>query len=251
MDLSKLPKLSQTPRPADQVEPSAGSASQSQPPPVELYCRCGAAITPGTKFCSNCGASYQEAVGGGAVGSRDRARDHEPALGGAMWIEAFISIAVGLFLIMIAPTGIKYLSATLSGKPFTPYLHPTEANTFVDFLRYQDPSTGAITDYHYRDMFDKYWSDMSVTAFALALILEGVVLAVVRNRWMVLVSALIIAGVTILNLWYVIASMTRVSPITRQAYGFPPLSAIAVIFGVVMTGYQFMMFRELNARTRR
>jgi hypothetical protein len=168
-----------------------------------------------------------------------------------MWIEAFISIAVGLFLIMIAPTGIKYLSATLSGKPFTPYLDPVEANKYVDFLRFQNNATGAITDFHYRDMFDKYWSDMSVTAFALALILEGVVLALVRNRWLVLISALIIAGVTAFNLWYVIASMTRVSPITLQTYGFPPLSAIAVIFGVVMTGYQFMMFRELNARARR
>ena len=67
---------------------------------------------------------------------------------------------------------------------------------------------------------------MAITAFALALILEGIVLAVVRNRWMVLVSTLLIAGVTLLNLWYVIASMTRVSPITRQTYGFPPLSAL-------------------------
>ncbi len=168
-----------------------------------------------------------------------------------MWIEAFFSIAVGLFLMMVASDGIKYLSATISGKPYTPYLHPSEPGQYVDYLRFQDTATGAITDYRYRDMFDKYWSDMAVTSFALALILEGIVLAVVRNRWAVLVSALLIGSVTILNLWYVIASFTRISPITRQPYGFPPLSALAFIFGVVMFGYQWMMFRELSASKRR
>ena len=247
MDLSKLPKMSQTPRPAEDSNESTTPASGGEASKVELFCRCGAPITPGTHFCSNCGASYDQAVGGGAAPRA--ANGGGPAAG--MWIEAFFSIAVGLFLLMIAPTGIKYLSATLTGKPFTPYLHPSEPNVYVDYLRFQDMTTGAITDFHYRDMFDKYWGDMAITAFALALILEGVVLAVVRNRWVVLVSTLLIAGVTLLNLWYVIASMTRVSPITRQTYGFPPLSALAAIFGVVMVGYQWLMFRELSASRRR
>jgi uncharacterized protein YjeT (DUF2065 family) len=249
MDLSKLPKLSQTPPPADNAAgPDATPSPAATAPKVELYCRCGAPITPGSNFCSHCGANYYEAVGGRGD---SRPRNDGAGPGSGMWIEAFFSIAVGLFLIMIASDGVKYIAATLSGKPYTPYLHPSEPGVYVDYLRYQDPATGAITDYHYRDMFNKYWSDMSVTAFALALILEGIVLAFVRNRWAVLASTLAIAAVTVLNLWYVIASFTRIDPITRQTYGFPPLSALAFIFGVVMVGYQWMLFNELSAARRR
>jgi hypothetical protein len=163
-----------------------------------------------------------------------------------MWVEAFLSIAVGLFLMMMAPMGIQYLKARVTGQAFTPYLHPTEPNVYVDFVRYQNTATGVTTDYKYRDTFNAYWSDMSVTLFALALILEGIVLALVRNRWLVLLAAMIIVAATCLNLWYVVASYTRTSPITGQAYGLPPMSALAVIFGVVMAGYQFMMFAELR-----
>lgn len=246
MDLSKLPKLSQTPPPPDNAAPGAdASAGAPATPKVELYCRCGAPITPGTNFCSHCGANYYEAVGSrGSSGASDLG-------GGGMWIEAFLSIAVGLFLLLMAPTGIKYLSATLTGKPFTPYLHPTDPGVYVDYQRYQDPTTGAITDYKYTDLFNAYWSDMSVTTFALALILEGIVLALVRNRWAVLACALLVVAVTLFNLWYLCASYTRVSPITKTTYGFPPITAIAVIFGVVMAGYQFRMYTELSAASRR
>jgi hypothetical protein len=255
MDLSKLPKLSQTPPPPDNAAGPDPSMSPADAPAlpvqqkVELYCRCGAPITPGTNFCSHCGANYYEAVGGG--GAARSARDTAQGAGSGMWIEAFFSIAVGLFLIMMAPTGIKYLSATITGRPFTPYLHPSEPNVYVDFVRFQDTTTGVTTDYKYRDLFNEYWSDMAITAFALALILEGIVLAVVRKRWAVLITALIIVGATVFNLWYVAASFTRVSPITRQPYGFPPLSALAVIFGVVMAGYQLVIFKEMGQSQRR
>jgi hypothetical protein len=253
MDLSKLPKLSQTPPPPDNavgpVAPQPGVAAGSPGTKVELFCRCGAPITPGTNFCSHCGANYYEAVGGRGGGGAGRS--DMPGATGGLWIEAFLSIAIGLFLVMIAPGGVKYLSATFSGRAYTPYDDPNEVGKKVDFLRYQDMTTQVVTDYKYPDLFDAYWSDMAVTAFALALILEGVVIAVVRNRWAVLVAAIILSGVTILNLWYVLASYSRVSPITKQTYGFPPLSAIAVIFGVVMVGYQLMMFRELSATERR
>ena len=166
MDLSKLPKLSQTPAPPDNaagpdpaMSSNAAPGANSTAPKVELYCRCGAPITPGTNFCSHCGANYYEAVGGRG---NSRPRDADAGPSGGMWIEAFFSIAVGLFLIMIASDGIKYLAASISGKPFAPYLHPSEPGQCVDYLRFQDTTTGAITDYRYRDMFDKYWSDMAV-----------------------------------------------------------------------------------------
>src|SRR5688572_21070588 len=100
MDLSKLPKLSQTPPPppADNAAPvgvgdagAVGQAGAGAGPKVELFCRCGAPITPGTNFCSNCGANYHEATGG-------RSRGAAGLDGGGMWVEALISLAFGLFL---------------------------------------------------------------------------------------------------------------------------------------------------------
>ena len=250
MDLSKLPKLSQTPAPPDTAAPAStgeapAAAAGGPGGKLELFCRCGAPITPGTNFCSHCGANYYEAVGGGARGGRRG----EIAPGG-MWVEAFLSIAIGLFLLLLAPGGIKNLSATWSGRPYTPYVDPDDANKRVDFLRYTNMSTGVVTDYHYRDMFDAFWSDTVVTAFALSLILEGIVLAFVKNRWIILGSALVITAVTLLNLWYVVASYTRISPISGTTYGLAPYSVLAVIFGVVMAGYQFRMFAEMRGSRR-
>jgi len=246
MDLSKLPKLSQTPPPADNSAPLPETPAAAGGAKVELFCRCGAPITPGTNFCSHCGANYYEAVGG-----RGGNRASSDFIGGGMWIEAFLSVAIGLVLMLMASNGIKYIGASVMGQPFTPYNHPTDPNQKVDYLRYQDQSTGVVTDYTYRGMFDAFWSDMCVTSFALALILEGIVLAVVRNRWVVLVSAVLIIGVTLLNVWYVAASYSRVSPITKQVYGLPLISVLAVIFGVVMAGYQLMLFGELRRSGRK
>jgi hypothetical protein len=240
------PKLAQPPPPPDTPPPptTAGEAPAAGGPggKVELFCRCGAPITPGTNFCSHCGANYYEAVGGG--GARGGRRG-EIAPGG-MWVEAFLSIAIGVFLLLMVPRGIQNLMATLSGREFTPYVDPDDANKRVDFLRYTNTSTGVVTDYHYRDMFDAFWSDTVVTAFALSLVLEGIVLALVKNRWVILGSAVVITAVTLLNLWYVVASYTRSSPISGTTYGLAPFSVLAVIFGVVMAGYQFRMFAEMR-----
>jgi hypothetical protein len=246
MDLSKLPKLSQTPPPADNSGPvAAGAETAEQPtvPKVELFCRCGAAITPGTNFCSHCGASYHEATGG-------RPRREAGGLDvGGMWVEALLSVAFGLFLLLIAPHGIQYLSSTITGKPFTPYAPPVgEPPQNVDYVRYQDNTTGAIVDYKYRDMFDAFWSDMVVTAFALVLILDGIVMAVVRRPWAMLLAALLITAATLLNLWYVIASYTRTNPRTGAVYGLPIMSVMAIIAGIAMAGYQFRAYADSRGR---
>ena len=89
MDLSKLPKFSQTPPPPDQSQPPAPAPAEptmkTEGGPagakVELFCRCGAPITPGTNFCSHCGANYYEAVGG-----RGADRAGSEFVGGGMWI---------------------------------------------------------------------------------------------------------------------------------------------------------------------
>jgi hypothetical protein len=246
MDLSKLPKLSQTPPPPAEpaAPPAVGSGATTPPtaPALELFCRCGAPITPGTNFCSHCGASYHEATGG-----RPR-REGGGFDGGGMWVEALLSVAFGLFLLLIAPHGIQYLSSTITGKPFTPYAPPVgEPPQKVDYLRYQD-ATGAIIDYKYRDMFDAFWSDMAVTAFALVLIFDGIVMALVRRPWAMLMAGVLIAAATVLNLWYVIASYTRTNPRTGSVYGLPILQVMAILAGIAMAGYQFRAFADSRRR---
>src|SRR5688572_31525345 len=127
MDLSKLPRLSQTPPPPPgqnpdappeppigsqhgfPVIPTGGQPAGPQAAPaavgVPLYCRCGAQLAPGMRFCSNCGAAFAE-----ATGSR-RAGDYV----GGFWIEAFLSVGIGVFLLVMAPTGLSYWKAKVTG----------------------------------------------------------------------------------------------------------------------------------------
>jgi hypothetical protein len=244
MDLSKLPKLSQTPAPSPQADdpaaPAGGGAQQG-----ELFCRCGAPITPGTNFCSNCGASYQEATGGRTYRGADGVDS------GGMWVEALLSIAFGVFLLLMVSRGVQYLSATLLGRPFTPYPAVEEGGPPVDFVRMSNNLTGAVTDYKYRDLLDGFWSDMVVTAFALVLILDGILLAFVRKPWAILFSALLITAATMMNLWYVGASYARTNPVTGQAYGLAIVSVMAVIAGIAMAGYQFRLYADLKRQGRR
>lgn len=242
MDLSKLPKFSNTPAPPPQTPEAPAKPLGGE---VELFCQCGAPISKGTNFCSHCGAPYHQAVGG--IPDRTAHDDYSRS---SMLVEAFLCIAVGLFLIFMASNGIKYYTAKLTGGTFAPFLPPPgyPPESRVDFLRYKNLSTQVETDYRYRDLFDHFWNDTAITAFALALILEGIILAFVRNRWIILLGALLIAAATLLNVWYVFASFTRVSPISGATYGFPPLSFIAVIFGVIMTVYQVRMFADLRRR---
>jgi hypothetical protein len=238
MDLSKLPKFSQTPPPpaengaplADAPANPAAGAQGGQAGKVELFCRCGAPITPGTNFCSHCGANYYEAVGG-----RARPRDGGEFAAGGMWIEAFVSIGIGIFLLLFVPATIKYYGHQWFGLNTYPSFDPIE-NHPSDYVVYTDG-----TRKMYRDV-PNYWSDLAVTAFAIVLILEGIVFAIIRNRWIILGTAVLTLAVTAGNLVYVVS--------TYSSMGLAPISALAVIIGVMMAGYQVMMFKELSAGRR-
>src|SRR4051794_13416461 len=102
MDLSKLPKMSQTPRPTD----PAGAPGETAVPPLATtpeFCRaCGATLRPGARFCDACGAPARSvSVGSGA--------------------EAWLSIAIGIILLVMFPTMMKYLSSRLFGSSFAPF----------------------------------------------------------------------------------------------------------------------------------
>jgi uncharacterized protein YjeT (DUF2065 family) len=226
MDLSKLPKLSQTPPSANNAQAPA-DATGAAPAKVELFCRCGAPITPGTNFCSHCGANYYEAVGGRGGRARD---DYEGP--GPLWIEAFLAIAVGLFFLLMIPGTMKYYGHRWFGINTGPFVDPF-TNQPVDYATYTDGSRKPYVD------LINYWSDLAVSSFALVLILEGVVLVLFRNRWIILITAVLTVAVTLGNLIYVCATFSG-------GVGAFAFSMVAVIIGVLMAAYQFHYYKELS-----
>jgi hypothetical protein len=193
MDMSKLPRLSQTNR-DDAPTPITGDAASTTttPPP------------------SPSGAADSD------YGARNRPLDFEPGVGGEVWI----SIAVGVILLLMFRRLPQYVSHVLFGTFFAPYAMPD--GTEVPYT-----STG------------DFWSDLGVTGFALVLILEGVALAVGRKRPGVVLFALVLTVLTTLyNLGYLITTINR---------GLPLVSAFAVAFGVYIALYQWGLLRAMRS----
>jgi hypothetical protein len=216
MDLSKLPKLSQTPRPADQVEPSTSPAPEAVRSKVELFCRCGAAIAPGTKFCSNCGASYSEATGTGA-----QPRDDDDG----RIAESIISIAMGAILLFFLKRFLEY------------YLSPaTFQGAGWSFLNKDGmPLTYTQTGF--------YWSDLAGVAFAMALILEGMVMLFCRGAGVMLGVLLVTIAALLLNCY----SVTKVVEI-HGGSSVQIINLLAIAFGIYIGLYQWATYRRAKRR---
>jgi hypothetical protein len=206
MDLSKLPKLSQTPPPPahdTSVDPASGK--------VELFCRCGAAITPGTKFCSNCGASYAEATGGIEYRS---APVGPPQVG--MGAEAFISIAMGIILLLMAPRAWQwYLSRA----------------TFATNYNFTDGKGNpmAYTDTAF------YWADLGILVFSIVLIFEGILMLLSKFKPLIMIGLVFTVLAVGLNLWVVAK--------TYGVIGFQILNALAAAFAVYIAIYQIALLK--------
>jgi hypothetical protein len=122
--------------------------------------------------------------------------------------EAWISIGLGILLLFIFPNTINYLKS------------PTQFaqnNTFT--------FNGNTTTYTQNPIF---WTDLGVTVFAAALILEGIALAMVRKPlplWIAFVVSLMAAVFNIVVIIY-----------TEPINGFPIVCGV----GVVILGYMAM-----------
>lgn len=205
MDISKLPKLSSTPPPPTTdpaVDPTSGK--------IELFCRCGAAITPGTKFCSNCGASYAE-----ATGTPTRRSDPGPQIG--MGAEAFISIAIGVILLFMSQNTWRWYFA-----------RSTFTATFTDRgnpIAYPDTAF--------------YWADLGVFVFAIVLIVEGILMFFSRIKPLIAIGLLLSVLAVGLNIWVLAKTFTPI--------GFQILNALAAAFCCYIAVYQIAL---LKARSR-
>jgi hypothetical protein len=215
MDLSKLPKLSQTPAPADNAAPVAPGDAPGAPAKVELFCRCGAPITPGTNFCSNCGANYYQAMGG--RGRRDQVA---PAIGTGA--EAWLSFAMAVILLFLAPRIWQF------------YLFPSHFTwTFND-------AQGAPMAYPHTEFF---WADLGLAAFSVVLFLEGIAILLFRSTPILIIALLLTLAATALNI-YVIAR-------TYNLLGFQIINALAAAFGVYIAICEFAQLRAMSPSARR
>jgi len=175
MDLSKLPKLSNTPKPPDSTPPNSES-----PPPS----------------------------------SRQVDYGPEPT---SVGLEAWISIAVGAFLLLMYPRFLQWLSHRAFGTNFNP---------FVD-------AAGNVVPY---SQVPAFWSDLGPVLFGVVLILEGLVMAFIRRTALVAIVLTLTAIATFYNLVYLVMSYGR--------YGLAPISFLAVAFGFYICMYQWKYLRQ-------
>jgi hypothetical protein len=231
MDLSKLPRLSQTPPPPEGHNPDAPpeppvhpseargfpvtpvGSPQTPAGAAPLYCRCGAQLAPGTKFCSNCGANLAESL------------DYRPAGRGAsmaMGPEAWISIALGVILLLATPAA-----------PRLWHWHTNQAG-FGNKYSFSDAAGNPLA--YTQTVF--YVLDWGMAAFAVVLILEGIVLILARSRVVVMIGLGLTLAVVALNIY----GVAKAYPVI----GFQIFNAVAVAFGIYMAFFQFALLRGLR-----
>ncbi len=188
MDMSKLPRMSQTPPPPPEVAPDA-----MLPSPV-----------------------YEPAD-----------LRHEPA---PSYGEAWISLAVGGILMLMSPYTLQWLVSLVSSyKP--PFLPITSL----------DSSTGLTVEVPYVESIF-FFDHLCVFAFAVVLMIDGLVLLTRRVSLITFAFALTIVA-TLMNFIYVVSS-------TMRGGGLPFTSALAVAFGVYIAIYQWNLLKSLRVLRR-
>jgi len=206
MDLSKLPKMSKTPKPgADAPETASpgaapSSSSSASIAPAANCLACGLPLRAGARFCDACGAPT--------------ARAGRPAPGAGA--EAWISIAVGVILLLLFPHLIQYL------------IH--RGTTAFDAI---DSQTGAAIPYT-RSAF--IWPDIGVTFFCLFLIVDALLMLLVPRRPVVMLALALSVGCAALNLFVVIKSM--------DILGFQVVCAIAIAFSIYIAIHRWSNLRS-------
>jgi hypothetical protein len=177
MDISKLPRMSNTPAPPPVSREDVDAASSPPPPeagfPVvtdndeaqsqKIHCsRCGAANLAGSRFCSSCAAELRPPA---AIAYADRALEG-PGLGAEVWLSAIIGIALMLY----AHTFLAWAVTTLTGGTF---------HTNVNWTA--GPKDGQEVTYWELEGFTAL-QETAIFTFGFAMLLEAAVLAVVHSR---------------------------------------------------------------------
>ena len=198
MDLSKLPRMSETGKhatPPDQPEPAVGAAS-ARPAPVDYR-------------------------------SYDAAR---PGVGAEVWL----SLIIGLVLVMVGWRFARWALATMTGQPF---------HTNVNWMA--GPKAGQEVSYFELEGFTA-WTETALFLFGLALVLEAAMLAVVYSR----LGGKVALTASALLVTVLAAALNLIVAVKLLGIGIMPLmSALAVAFGGYMAVYEWMLLQQLRAAT--
>jgi hypothetical protein len=193
MDMSKLPRMSQTPPPPP-PEPSDAAAADDEG-------RATHGVAAGHPQ-----NTYRQEVG--------YATEPPPS-----FAEAWISIAIGLILLFVFPNFWQWLISKVSSyKP--PFLPITDMNTGAEI-----PYTQSIF----------FFGHLCVFAFALVLIIDGLILFTRRPALLMFAFAFTVIS-TAMNFFHVANE-------TMQGRGFPLVSALAFAFGVYIAIFQWKLLQ--------
>lgn len=121
--------------------------------------------------------------------------------------EGYFSLAIGALVLLMFPRLLQWLSHKAFGTAFAPFM-----------------LNGVEVSYLSQEAF---LSDLGVTLFGVALVVEGLILLTARRcSWAIYLAAGVMGIATVYNAWYLL---------TRFSGGLPVMSALAVIFGVYST----------------
>jgi hypothetical protein len=182
VDLSKLPRLSNS---TDSTPPNAPEPEATTPIPADV-------ATQSTT------ARHQTFVA-----------------------DSWLSIAIGLILLLISPRIWQYLFSKSLGTPFT--------------WTFSDPA-GNPLPYSQTVFFP---GDIAFAAFAISMIIEGLVVAIARRPVTIAASLALTILATVLNLGYVVYMM-------QKGYGFQLYSGLATAFGGYIAVYQSQIFKAMQ-----
>ncbi len=142
-------------------------------------------------------------------------REDRGAMRASVGAEVWISIAVGVILLLMFRRLPQYLSSVMFGTFFAPYANAD--GTIVPYTSTPD-----------------FWSDLGVTSFAIILIIEGLALAMARKRSVVWAALALTCLVTAYNLGYLVLTLRN---------GLAMISAFAVAFGVYIALQQWNLLK--------
>jgi uncharacterized protein YjeT (DUF2065 family) len=188
MDVSKLPKLSDTQK--EQRAETRAAAADAAPQAVKV-------LPHEMDYAGKTNAI--------------------PAVGGA---DAWLSIAIGVILLLMNSRFLQYVFARSS---FT--------WTFNDAAGNPLPYTKTVF----------FWGDFALVAFAVVLIVEGLVLGLAPRKWLIVLALVLTVATTLLNFGYVAYMM--------GSYGFQMMSALAVAFGVYIAMFEWRLLKFITRDT--
>ena len=241
MDISKLPRLSKTDTPpaGEAADPAVGAppapdlVDTTSAPPAG-YCRCGAPLRAGARFCDSCGTP----TAGAAAGTEPLNYGIVPRDAG-VGAEVWLSAIIGAFLMLMGRSFAGWLMAKLTGQPYV------TGATWAPGNDHGYPA-GSPVGYWELEGFVAL-NDSAIFLFGLAMVLEALVLALVGTRFrrkvgLVTLALAMTVAATAYNLF--------VGGKLLSAGLLPLMSLLAVAFGGYIAMYEWRLLQSLRATSR-